>query len=325
MNASVQTPRSPARFLALVAGMWLALPVMAYRYWSVWDRLPARMATHFGADGRPNGWMTPPQSLRFSLIFLTVLLTVFTAISLYTVRRSSQLDAAAWSLLGLFYVVLGLMTYISDAVLQYNLSQAPISVAGIGLVLLLSTMAFVVIFITSKRGATLSFGSVISEETHASATFAVICLIPAALMLMLAANAVATGLRLTFGAGVIVTLACAAMAWSGFQYVFTPAGIEIRTLGFRLRSIPLRDIKSYAVDHWRALGGYGIRGVGDTRAYVWANSGVRIKLNDGEVFLGHTEPGRIIHDLDVMMSRKATSNEGHPPASLEAGFGTRSS
>ena len=34
--------------------------------------------------------------------------------------------------------------------------------------------------------------------------------------------------------------------------------------------------------------GYGIRGIGERRAYVWCNSGVRIMLSDGEVFLGHT-------------------------------------
>jgi hypothetical protein len=33
---------------------------------------------------------------------------------------------------------------------------------------------------------------------------------------------------------------------------------------------------------------------------VWGNKGVRIMLSDGEVFLGHREPERIIHDLDFI-------------------------
>jgi hypothetical protein len=100
--------------------------------------------------------------------------------------------------------------------------------------------------------------------------------------------------------GAILMLGAAALAWSGFHYLFTNAGVEIRTLGFRLRSIPTEQIKEYAVGRWTPTGGYGIRGVGDKRAYVWGNKGVRIKTTDGEIFLGHSEPERIVHDLDLI-------------------------
>jgi len=40
-------------FPILTAMMWLALPLTAVRYWQVWDQLPERMATHFGAGGEP--------------------------------------------------------------------------------------------------------------------------------------------------------------------------------------------------------------------------------------------------------------------------------
>jgi hypothetical protein len=98
----------------------------------------------------------------------------------------------------------------------------------------------------------------------------------------------------------VLMLAGAAMAWSGFHYLFTPAGIEIRTLGFRLRSIPAHDIESYTSDGWNVFGGYGIRGIGEKRAYVWGNRGVRIKTSEGEVFLGHDEPEKIVSDLDLV-------------------------
>jgi hypothetical protein len=90
------------------------------------------------------------------------------------------------------------------------------------------------------------------------------------------------------------------MAWNGFTYLFTSAGVEIRTLGFRLRSIPVEQIKEYAPDRWSLVGGYGVRGLGERRAYVWGNRGVRIKTSDGEVFLGHSNPDRIVRDLDVI-------------------------
>jgi hypothetical protein len=47
------------------------------------------------------------------------------------------------------------------------------------------------------------------------------------------------------------------LAWSGFHYRFTAHGVEISTLGFRLRSIPLQNIKAYAVAPWNLLYGYG--------------------------------------------------------------------
>ena len=108
------------------------------------------------------------------------------------------------------------------------------------------------------------------------------------------------GLRLVMILPAILLLGATALAWSGFHYLFTPAGVEIRTLGFRLRSISADDIQSYASDHWNWLGGYGIRGLGDRRAYVWGNRGVRIKTAHGEVFLGHGKPEKIIRDLDAV-------------------------
>jgi hypothetical protein len=76
--------------------------------------------------------------------------------------------------------------------------------------------------------------------------------------------------------------------------------VEIRTLGFRLRSIPRAEIKQYAPESWNPLRGYGIRGIGNRRAYVWGNKGVRIETTEGEVFLGHEQPDRIVRDLDAM-------------------------
>jgi hypothetical protein len=82
----------------------------------------------------------------------------------------------------------------------------------------------------------------------------------------------------------------AAAAWSGFQYFFTPFGVEVHSLGYRLRSIPLQNIVSYQQEAWNTLRGYGIRGVGRSRAYVWGNHVVRIHTTDGDVILSHSDP-----------------------------------
>ena len=105
---------------------------------------------------------------------------------------------------------------------------------------------------------------------------------------------------LTAGLVLLVLIPSFAMAWNGFHYRFTRHGLEIRVLGFRLKSIPLDHINQYSIDSWNVLGGYGIRGLGNHRAYVWGNKGVRVKTTEGDVFLGHSQPERIVHDLDAM-------------------------
>jgi hypothetical protein len=236
---------------------------------------------------------------------LAILSAVFTAILLYVSRRTQRLDATAWATLGFFYVVLGVFTYISDAVLQYNVAGASIPLGTILVVLPATGLLFLLIFLRAKRGSILPTSTVISEERHASPIMALLCAIPAVAMGVFAATVPAVGVKVALSIAALVIAGCAAMAWDGFHYLFSPSGVEIRTLGFRLRSIPANEIQSYAVDHWRTLGGYGIRGVGNTRAYIWSKTGVRIKTTEGEVFLGHTEPGRLIHDLDLITNHKA--------------------
>jgi hypothetical protein len=101
----------------------------------------------------------------------------------------------------------------------------------------------------------------------------------------------------------LIALGVGAMVWSGFQYRFSRDGVEIRMLGFRLRSIPKQSIVSYAIEPWAFVRGYGIRGIGKTRAYVWCNQVVHIKTSSGDIFLGHNDPERIVRDLDLVMSR----------------------
>ena len=55
---------------------------------------------------------------------------------------------------------------------------------------------------------------------------------------------------------------------------------------------------SYSIEPWGLPRGYGIRGIGSTRAYVWCNQVVHIKTTNGDIFLGHRDPKRIIRDLN---------------------------
>ena len=141
---------------------------------------------------------------------------------------------------------------------------------------------------------------VLAEETHTGRVWILLlllALIGPAISLSQARTTVVVWAAIFAG---LVALGVGAMAWSGFQYRFLRHRVEIRMLGFRLRSIPKQSIVSYSIEPWAFIRGYGIRGIGSTRAYVWCNTVVHIRTSNGEIFLGHSDPERIVRDLDMV-------------------------
>jgi len=142
----------------------------------------------------------------------------------------------------------------------------------------------------------------IAVETHAGRLWAVVILLAVLGPLVSVMLRPTPAARIALIAVALVGCSTFAMAWSGFQYRFFRDVLEIRMLGFRLRSIPRSDILSYAIEPWAMMRGYGIRGIGRSRAYVWCNKVVHIKLSNGnQVYLGHKDPARIVSDLDQMV------------------------
>jgi len=141
---------------------------------------------------------------------------------------------------------------------------------------------------------------VLAEETHSGRAWTLIIVLALIGPLIALALAPMAAVRWPVILAGLVGLFALAMAWSGFQYRFLRDGIEIRMLGFRLRSIPRQSIVSYSIEPWSVIRGYGIRGIGSTRAYVWCNKVVHIRTSNGEVFLGHSDPERIVRDLDMV-------------------------
>jgi Protein of unknown function (DUF1648) len=298
-------------YRTITALLWLALPVIGLQYWMVWDQLPARMASHFGAAGQPNGWMTRETSVIFSLVLVAFLLVTFT----FALTRIRKPDALAWSLLAMFYVVIGVLVSVTSSVLDYNLHDRPLNIMSELVVTFLAAFVVIAVALGAKRGpelprhASTPQAEAGTEEVHASSLWALVFAAMTAAELGVIAIIPIAGLRLVMALPALLLLGVTALAWSGFHYRFSNHGIEISTLGLRLRSIPLENIKAYAVAPWNAMGGYGIRGIGERRAYVWCNTGVRIMLSDGEVFLGHNDPEKIMHDLNVIrQSQKAREN-----------------
>jgi hypothetical protein len=143
-------------------------------------------------------------------------------------------------------------------------------------------------------------GDVLAEETHSGRVWGLIIL-PALLGPVVSVALYPTmPARFALVMVAVIGLGTLALTWSGFQYRFLQDGVEIRTLGFRLRAIPKQEILGYSIEPWSLARGYGIRGVGRTRAYVWGNRVVHIRTTNGEVFLGHNEPERIIRDLNMV-------------------------
>jgi hypothetical protein len=141
---------------------------------------------------------------------------------------------------------------------------------------------------------------VLAEETHSGRVWVAIillALIGPAISLMMARTRVVVWAAALVG---VIAFGASAMAWGGFQYRFFRHGVEIRMLGFRLRSIPRQSIVGYAIEPWVFARGYGIRGMGKTRAYVWCNKVVHIKTSNGDIFLGHKDPERIVRDLEMV-------------------------
>ncbi len=284
--------------------LWLCLPLVALQYRQVWDQLPAHVATHFNAAGQANGWMSRDEAIKFAVGFMAFLLTIFTAILFYVAR--GRVDAFSWATLGFCALVLGVMVEVNRGIVNFNLHGTSLQL-GIPLIAIpIAAILLIAIYATSRREPALpSPGSLAAdllvEETHSGRVVALFIL-PALIGAAMAASLVPVpALRLSMALIALIGFAAIAAAWSGFQYRFLRHGVEIRTLGFRLRSIPRMQIQSYAPESWSVMRGYGIRGVGNSRAYVWGSKVVHIKTTNGDIFLGHDDPQRIVRDLDRVM------------------------
>jgi hypothetical protein len=280
--------------------MWVALPLTALRYAQVWSELPIRMATHFAADGQANGWMSRETALYFGLGLTAFVLVIFTFIALVILKQKPVPDTSAFTILAFFYLMLAFVFYVNNSILQHNLTGAPVVTAPVMLGVPLAIVAFTVIYLRGQRGEALPEAQTLAEESHGSKVFSVLFLALAMVECSIAFAISKAGVRAGLGLLGALFLLIAAHTWSGFHYRFTSAGVEIRTLGYRLRSIPQAQIARYQAEKWMALRGYGIRGVGNTRAYVWGNNVVHITTRDGEVFLGTDDPARTVRDLDMM-------------------------
>ena len=294
-----------AWYKTLTALLWLAPGALGFRYWQIWDRLPARVAGHFDAAGRANGWLTREASLYYTVGFLAFLAAIFTVV-LYAVERKYPLAKLSWALLAFLHLEIWSVAYGLNSTLNYTLYGTPVAIVQLPIVTGLGVLAIVIVALWEKRGNALSQSELVAEEVHAGKAWSVVFLAPVIVLVAVALAVPNSVARMTLCVVGFVMLTALAMAWDGFHYYFSRHGVEIRTLGFRLKSIPLLQIKNYEIQKWNPVRGFGIRGVGNHKAYVWGKTGVRVQMYDGEVFLGHNDPQRIVHDLNVIKRYQQT-------------------
>ncbi len=286
-------------YKALAASLWFAPVAIAVRYWQVWDRLPMRVASHFDPAGRANGWMTREGSLYFDLIFLAFLAGIF-FVALLVVQRKCGLGKVPWALLVFLHAEIWTLVYLLNSTVNYNLDGTAIAILPLLIVTILGGTIIAALALGEKRGSAFSATEVLAEEVHSGKRLGGFLLAAAAGLAALALAIPNSTARLALGLSAVITAAAYALAWDGCHSYFTRHGVEVRTLGFRLKSIPVLQIRNYEIQPWNPVGGYGIRGIGNRKAYVWGKSGVRVEMYDGEVFLGHNDPQRIVHDLNVI-------------------------
>ena len=105
----------------LIWAMWLVLPLSWMEYRQNWDRLPARMAVHFDANWRPNGYTSKDSALELGLGIMAFMLAVFT-VSSFAVR--AEKPQAAWPALLIAYAALAFCWYGNHVIIQFNLNPS---------------------------------------------------------------------------------------------------------------------------------------------------------------------------------------------------------
>lgn len=285
---------------------WLAFVGMAIDIWLAYDRLPAVIASHFNAAGLPNGYAPKDQ------VFVTILGISFLLLCMFTfiLSRFPQISGLGWLVMVAEFWGIGLLAGITHGTLRVGLGEAKVLAFPIGVWTLIAFLALVVgeagrIGKMRSRSSATS-GTLIAQEVHGSSRLATMFGGISAAMLssliLLKPAGVASGILMIVG---FLLLACALWAFTGFVYRITSAGLEIRMLGFPIRFVPAMDIASVEAKDCNPLtdfGGWGIRGIGQMRAYIWGgNRCVYVRTHAGDkIYLGIGDADRMVRELEAM-------------------------
>jgi len=111
-------------FIAALALAWVTLPLTALNYQRAWNRLPARMAVHFDASWRPNGWTSREGARTLALGMTAFLLLTFTLAGFFVGRAEVSMPSR-WVMLAVFYFAIGILYFVNKWIVDRSLSEPP--------------------------------------------------------------------------------------------------------------------------------------------------------------------------------------------------------
>jgi MFS family permease len=297
---------------------WLPMAgvaALALRVVAVWDQLPAVVMSHFDAQGNPNGYMPRTAFVMMSFATLIIPVVVF---GIMVDRIGRRKRSAGWGMVAFSWVINAVLIAVFWGVIMANLAHAPLHVVPVWLLVVAIVPITLAMCIDwrwwlsrSRREAVRQIGKVhiVAEERHGSKTVAGLLAVMAAsfasVIAVIHVPPEGRFLYAIFGLVAVVLSVSAVWAWRGFVYRFTTGSVEVRALWFRLRHIPLSEIKDYRAETVNPLtdfGGWGVKGFGSDTAYIWGgHKALHIRTNHGDVYLGHNDPDRLVRDLDAIM------------------------
>ncbi len=273
------------------------LATSVYLQWSWRDQLPARIATHFGADGRPDGWSSLNGNITFTVVFGT-LMTIFMLGTGLLVHQGRQMGGVAAGT-GAFIAALGagMVSTQRGATAQTEPQVGPMLFTALGLALAVGLLVWLAI---RRRGPepVAHTAPPTTAPTIAGAQTARLSWIRplrrsrGALVASVLLGAVVPIMALCIAAAgdwwmaaVLLLIGLVAFVPIGMMWAVVTIdhrGVQARALGIRWMNIPLETVTSAEtvklVSPLGDFGGWGVRGgfSGDRGLVTSEGPGLRI-------------------------------------------------
>jgi len=284
-TSSGQSDRFLRLAMAAVLAAFAAVAVL-------WGRLPTTLAVQFGFDARPISWLSKTKFVLLAAGFLTAELVVAQLLSRRTQTRVTPVLLAA--------ILFELAVF--GGVIAYNVAPGKtwsmLGLTVLSALVLLIVAATVSFLIARGRGRSLARHppkrdvKVLGTFVHRSAAvFWVV--IPVLLIQGWIWRTPGVVSKMAVLIVSVTMLWVGALALVGFRYIVREDGLLVKGLIRDVAFVSCEEMRGVSVSPADPMefGGWGIRGTGRRRAFIWrGGEGVRLDIEAGLVFLGTDEP-----------------------------------
>src|SRR5262249_16331017 len=144
-----------------------------------------------------------------------LMLVIFTLVPYLAARKRGTSAAFCWACVAFAWVIVGFVFYVNNSLVEYNLTGHQIAMAPILLIVPVAIVVLTALFLASGRGPSLTSGTRVAEETHASRMWALVFLIPAGAELWVLARIRVPGAQVGLGLTCLLFVLIAVQAWTG--------------------------------------------------------------------------------------------------------------